>query len=769
MEFERGILNLDSPIVFFPVRHHSPVCARLVRQLALEIRPAAILIEGPFDFNPQISELFLPHKLPIAIYSYTRSADGTRRGAFYPFCIYSPEWQALQIAHKLDIPVQFIDLPWAEIASVALSSHRYADTELRRSSYVTALCEQLGVEGLNELWDLLFEIDPELSINQYMERCHQFCFHCRISDGCFSAVDLQREEFMASQIRAAIASYSGQILVVTGGFHSYALYSQLTGKMSVPQSVINQQPSQERGIALTPFTYERLDNLTGYDAGMPSPGFYHQVWHDRLKGKTNTYRQLLARVVKDLRQRNQIFSAADLIAVEITAKGLSALRGHKTVWRQDLIDGMTASLIKEALDSDRTHPVLVAIYQVLRGNIRGHLADETSLPPLVENIKQLVQEYDLETATEARVVNLNLHERRDLKRSQILHQLRILGIAGYERTDGSDLVKRDDLSYIWEQWVISWSPHYEASCIENSIYGATLAEAAEARLLELATEIEQAEKAALLLLDACLMGLALAEPLYQQLQVLICSDSNFFSLTGAVGHLLYLYRYDEVLGTTDRDEIGRLLVEAFARALWLLESLGHVQGQDLDLLQGIQILLETLERCGRSLPLNRTAFIDILQRVSANYTHPLLQGAATGVLWTLGAAASDRVILDLRSCAEPNLLGDFLTGLFCLAREAVQRHPHLLLNVDELIASYDDETFLVALPAIHLAFTYFTTREKHTIASTLVKAWGNSGETELLPNLEVSAEMTAQVRAFETKLFQAAKRYGLRGGRNESR
>ena len=38
--------------------------------------------------------------------------------------------------------------------------------------------------------------------------------------------------------------------------------------------------TEDRGIALTPYSYERLDNLKGYESGMPNPGFYHQAWSD---------------------------------------------------------------------------------------------------------------------------------------------------------------------------------------------------------------------------------------------------------------------------------------------------------------------------------------------------------------------------------------------------------------------------------------------------------------------------------------------------------
>lgn len=221
------IFNLNSPVVFFPVRHHSPTCARLVRELALELQPAAILIEGPSDFNPRISELTLPHKLPIAIYSFVQLPDDKRRGAFYPFCVYSPEWQAIQVADELGADVQFIDLPWADIASAETPSNRYADAELRQSNYVNSLCQKLGVEDFDTLWDTLFEIDRSLTPAQYLERCHNFCFHVRTTDAHIPEIDRQREAFMADGIRASMDEYQGKILVVTGGFHSYALYARI--------------------------------------------------------------------------------------------------------------------------------------------------------------------------------------------------------------------------------------------------------------------------------------------------------------------------------------------------------------------------------------------------------------------------------------------------------------------------------------------------------------------------------------------------------------
>src|SRR5262245_30729313 len=80
------LCDLSAPVVFFPVRHHSPAAARLVTSLAHRLRPRAILIEGPVDYNDRLHELLLPHRLPLAIYSFVRLPGGLRRGAYYPLC-----------------------------------------------------------------------------------------------------------------------------------------------------------------------------------------------------------------------------------------------------------------------------------------------------------------------------------------------------------------------------------------------------------------------------------------------------------------------------------------------------------------------------------------------------------------------------------------------------------------------------------------------------------------------------------------------------------
>src|SRR5262249_27009607 len=154
---------------------------------------------------------------------------------------------------------------------------------------------------------------------------------------------------------------------------------------------------------------------------------------------------------------------------------------------------------------------------------RGQLAEGSVLPPLVHDVRSLLAQQGLEPQPAAREIELELGTPADRERSRLLHRLRIVGIAGFLKTGGTDLVNRTDLSRVWERWKIVWSPEYDASTIEASRYGPTLADAAAARLVERSEDGQgKAETAALLLLDSALAGLPeLAAGFLQQLAHLV--------------------------------------------------------------------------------------------------------------------------------------------------------------------------------------------------------------------------------------------------------
>lgn len=758
--FPTGLLDLDGRVVFFPVRHHSPAAARLVRELIIRLKPERVLIEGPADYNEHFEELHFGHEFPIAIYSYVLFREGHRTSAYYPFCQYSPEWQAIRTAKELGITAKFIDLPWAESAHFRLSAHRYGDGEFRRSPYIEALCEKLGVDSFDALWDTLFEIDHSISVETYLSRCHRLCHAMRAFDGHETASDQAREAFMAGHIQTDLDETSGKILVVTGGFHSSALFDRLHGKTADVKGE-PPPPIETRGIALTPYSFERLDGLAGYDSGMPNPGFYDLAW--RVEGGDVT-EGVLRFAAEDLRKRKQTVSTADLIAVETTARALANLRAHARVWRLDLIDGVIGALVKDELTKGGAHPFLDALYSALRGTARGRLADATSLPLLTRDIKTVLHSLDLEPRPQERFLEFDLLAEKDRAKSRVLHQLVNLGIGGFTLTDGTDFLVRDDLSRLWEKWRILWTPEFDAGCIEFAPYGATLIEAAANRVRErITSEKVSAKGAAELLIAANAMGLeALTDELFISLGEAIRSDSDFYGVAEACDHLVHLYRYDEVGNAKANPAFGEILREAFDRAMWLLESLAPDDGNSRKLTDALNAVIRTFLLCGERVGLDRDNLAETLHRISAaGWQSPLPRGAAAGALWKLGEADADALARDIRACATPTGLGDYLTGLFALAREAAQRNPELLSTVDAALLSFTDPEFLESLPSLRLAFSFFTPREKFTLARAL-PGLGDDRQAHSVTRLTVSADTALRAWAYETELFEKAARYGLR-------
>lgn len=765
------LCDTQAEVVYFPVRHHSPACAMLVMALIEQMKPAAVLIEGPSDFNDRFDELFLDHDMPVAIYSYFRSV-GAHGGAYYPFSDYSPEWAALRKAKQMGAVVQFIDLPWVQVAHEDRITHRYADSELRQGRYVERLCLRMQVENFDDLWDKLIESEESLRLHDYLQRVHSLCFNIRMWEESVSLSDQRREAFMVDQILAVQKELHGSILVVTGGFHCSALAARMEGLACpgiapLPKSSDDDKRANpvidECGIALTPYSYERLDSLTGYNSGMPSPGFYEHAWKQRQAGEQFSHRPLLVELVRELRLRKQTLSTADLIAVETSALGIAAIRGRQHVWRRDLIDAVTSALIKDEIEYGCNSPFIDAVHAVLRGNRRGRLAEGTRMPPLVHDIRDQLKSAELEPTPAIRNVDLDLLTTTDRPKSQLLHRLQLLDIRGYDSTGGTDFLKRDDLQKLWESWRIRWSPEFDAACIEASRYGTSLAEAVAARLTELSKDHQRdASAAAALLVQAARAGIeTMSQELLDQLDELIAEESQFDGIATALEHLLFLYCHDEAFGTTRLPQIGRLFVAAFHRTLWVLETLGQSGGNEAATLRGMKALLESWQRAGILLSLDRDEFTGVLKRVEQDRNKPAtVRGAAAGILWTLGEADDEQILADLLSYAVPGDLGDFLAGLFAVAREVAQRQQKLVRTIDRMLNEFGADDFQASLPSMRLAFTYFTPREKHYMLTTLFESLGLKPQQPLVP-LTVDSNTAAAALAFEDHLFEKIAKYGL--------
>jgi hypothetical protein len=790
------LVDTTQQVIFFPVRHHSPVCSAMLRMLLLDVRPQVVLVEGPSDYNEHLDELRLKHELPIAIYSYFQVGGRYSSGAYYPFCEYSPEWVALQTASEINAEFAFIDLPWFDTAALDRNTHRYADAEMRRGNHVQELCERMQVDDFDELWDRLIEADWEVDADRFMKRVHALCLNIRFREGRVSLADRLREAFMNKKIDEYLTNCDGPIVVVTGGAHSAALAAHLmkidlgeyekssehekeTGEPMVVEdganfadedteeanSKNNDSESREivRGIALTSYSYERLDSLSGYDAGMPNPGFYEHAWRSRRSSTSFSHLPLLMELTNQLRELKQTASTADLIAIQTTALGLAAIRARPHVWRSDLVDAVTTSLVKDELQYGGQSAFLRAIQTVLRGNRQGRLAAGSRLPPLVIDIERAFRDVGWAPPRGLMQVNLPLHEELGVRRSRLLHRLRLLGIQGIHLVGETDLLSRETMTELSEVWELKGLPEYESSCIEASRYGTTLLNATTTYLQEQAEQPGQnAATVAMLIFNACRAGIdQMPKTLLQRLSEWIAKESEFVVVSQALTHLAFLYCYDNTFGTKYSSDIGNVLSVSFSRSMWLLESLGKTIVNEALAVSGLRALQEVARSVPDALAEDTATIQQTLLRVHGDPSkNPSIRGASAGMLWNMGAASSSEILAQLRGFAVPDELGDYLNGVFKLAREIVQRDSSIVNTIDQLLMDFSGDGFSQALPPLRLAFSSFTPREKHHLLTTLFKSLGVS-VTQPLENLSVRPEIAAEAMALEERLFEAIKKYGL--------
>lgn len=780
------------------VRHHSPACARLVAARIRATRPAFVLIEGPADFNARLDELALPHQLPIAIYSYLAD-DAQQHGWWTPFAEHSPEWQALCAAREVGAALHFIDLP-AWHAAVSNNPNRYADIddqndddgqEARADAYLDALGRRLGVDGGDALWDHLFEDETDLDALDASLAAH--FTHLR-GDAPGSPANAAREAMMADWIGWAMAQARGQVLVVCGGYHAPALarlgpLAQARHQAGSPAPATPAPEHLRHGSFLVPTSFKRLDAFAGYAAGMPSPAWYAWLW---AHGPEGAGRQLLQQVLARLRARKLPASTADLMAVQLRAHALCALRGHHAPLRSDWLDALAGTLVSDALEAPLpwsyrgpiragTDPILVHIMDVLAGDQPGQLAPGTPQPPLVASFRHELTAAGLAPGPHPRSVELDLLTPEGRRRSQLLHRAALLDLPGIVRNSGPAWALAGEAR---ERWTLSQPLAQQAALIEAGAWGATLLDAARARLEEhLRAAGGQIEALAATLDRAAFAGLAgLGQAVLSELQQAVAAEARFEPLGVALGRLFLLLRHGHMLGIADAPVLRLVIDTGVDRALWLLEPPAPVAPGAVDDHVAAMLALRRIAQDAASpqhhaqdgaaqdgaLTVDLTRMLAVFERkVASRASAPLSRGAALGAIIALGGSrpeAGRTLALALLDDLAPALLGDAVSGLLALARETLQDDPSFIAGLDARIQRLSDEEFVLALPALRAAFGWLPSRERGKLAGALLALHGASHlpERQLLVHQHAwGAEDVAAHRLAEQHAMAALGAWGI--------
>jgi hypothetical protein len=519
------------PVRYFPIRHHSPACATHVQRWIAENRPCSILIEGSASYDPLIPALVDPClECPVAIFTSFVDRRGRlemelakrfgppRFAAFFPLCDYSPELVALRVGHQMGARLRFIDLDFAEATLIRHSAGEAAppmgvrieslaaDSHLMHSQFLNTLASRFSCRDFNELWDHLFEACVDsLSTDELLDRLATYCVLARLE---YSAQDLERdattarEAFMAAAISDEIErnereQRAGPILVVTGGFHSVVLPDLVVGKTPAP--AIQPFADGENSQYLIRYSFDQLDALAGYSAGMPSPGFYDRLWH--AAAIPDAHDHIAAELLIDIARRTRsqqsatALSTADALAAVQLARQLAEFRGHPWPQREDLLDGVRSCFVKGEMDTEG-RLLFKLVLEMLAGNRIGKTPPGVAVPPIVEDFRQEAQRLRLPVeAVERREMVLDLYRSTSHRQiSRLFHRLDFLGAPFASFQAGPDFVRGVGLDRLQEHWLVCWSPSIESALIDASVYGPTIEDAALHKLVELIGALDEEGK-----------------------------------------------------------------------------------------------------------------------------------------------------------------------------------------------------------------------------------------------------------------------------------
>jgi hypothetical protein len=809
-------------LTFFPIRHHSPACAAHVTRWIAEHNPASVLIEGPESLTEKV-ELLVDERCVSPVAFYTNFIDRKKRtlpkdapaetlkafgppryAAFYPMCDYSPELVAVRHGHAAGARIRFIDLEYAEkvLASTPHEEEQQAvrpesladDFHLRHSEYIQELTRRTGCRDFNELWDHLFEAGfASRTTDEFIDEIAAWCAMSRLDYG---AVDLSRdgttarEDCMAAAIldeqkRNRKEKRSGPILVVTGGFHTVALPDLVKAKPKRPKPPAFAK--DETGVWLIRYSFDRLDALSGYASGMPSPRFYQRMWEASSSQSTGDVAADLivevGRLTRDRKFPSPISTPDAIAAVQLTRQ-LAALRGHAVPTREDVLDGIRSCFVKGEMETDG-RLVMNLVLEVLSGNQVGEIPPGAGVPPIVEDFRSLAKSLRLPLeSVDQRDMALDLYrKKRHREISRLFHRLELLEVPYAAFASGPDFVHGVGLELMQEHWRVGWSPTAEGSLIEAAVYGPTVEDAATAKLQELIAKLDEQGQARStvatveMLLRACRMGLHAHLPqLVRLIDQHIAEDPQLSSVVEGLSQLELLRHSREPLEATQLTAVPQLMQAAYRRACRLVDGIPTCPDEVVnEILRALMSLREVVaagsEKSDEESALDPDLFYNGLRRVvdhSPSEAQSAVVGAAVGILFSEGKLAEAELIEIAcgylgGAMLSPQKSSGIVRGLLATAREAAWHLAELLKAIDQTFSGWDDEQFLEALPELRLAFADLTPREINRVADRVA----NLHDVKSLGEL-VHADLDEAEVQFAVRLNQRVKEALANDGLNEN-
>jgi hypothetical protein len=540
-----------------------------------------VLIEGPADADPLLGLAAAPGMSPpVALLGY--APDEPRVSAFWPFAVFSPEWQALLWAARNGVPVRFCDLPAGMVlaredqpeglqepggpadgesapgadeaegqatdqeadelaeaappggepapgAELGVAGVDYADDP------IGALAAVAGHDDPERWWEDLIEVrtdgsSPFAALTEAMAEL-------RAGMPKPSPRERAREAHMRQVLRGGLKETDGVVAVVCGAWHAPALAGPLPAA-AADAALLRGLPKRKAALAWVPWTHSRLASASGYGAGIGSPGWYHHLF----SAPDRPVERWLTRVAGVLRERDLPVSSAHVIEGVRLASSLAALRGRPAPGLTEVNEATLAVLCEGS--------ATVAGYvtrDLVVGELLGSVPDDAPPVPLDADLRARARSLRLKITPLAVVLDLDLRRDLDRRRSEFLHQLDALGI-GFGTLTQSSVRSTGTFR---ETWTLAWQPPLSVAVIDAAIWGTSVPEACAARLIARASSASALPQVTETVSAVLLAGVSEAAltPVLRSLDAVAAADQDVVSLMTAVPALVRAIRYGNVRGT----------------------------------------------------------------------------------------------------------------------------------------------------------------------------------------------------------------------------
>ncbi len=749
----------------FGIRHHGPGSARSLRKALEKLQPDTILIEGPPD-----AESLLPlvassqMQPPVALLIYL--PDNPKESVYYPFAVFSPEWQAIQFGLSNNIPVRFMDLPLTHRMAItfgraSLNAEEEArgqgdgemggqgDKETRRQgeeskiqnpkskiqNSLGLLAEAAGYSDGERWWEQMVETRGD-SVNLFTAILEAMTAVREEMPASENPIEAKREAYMRKTIRAAEKEGFERIAVVCGAWHAPALSQMPLAKEDT--ALLKGLPKTKVQATWIPWTYGRLSYSSGYGAGIESPGWYHHLWNWRMgeedgeigrwgdgenEGvkKINSYPYppiplsphpsisitWMTRVARLLREQDLDASSAHVIEAVRLAESLAALRNRSLPGLPELNEATQTVM---CFGSDL--PMQLIFDKLIVGESLGKVPDETPMVPLQQDLQRQQKRLRMPADATEKMYDLDLRKENDLARSHLLHRLNLLDIpwGKFQQTRGKK-------GTFHEFWLVQWHPEFAVNLIEAGVWGNTIGDAANVKACSAADTTDELPMLTGLLDKVILSDLPDAVIyLMSRLQNAAALTSDVTHLMNALPPLANVMRYGNVR-QTDTEMISHVVDGLVARICISLP--GACASLDDD---AAVAMYENVVKVNNAIALLQneeytSSWRLVLSQIADNVNvHGLISGRCCRLLLDAevldAAEAARRMGLALSTANEPSQAGAWIEG-FLKGSGLLLLHDDKLWQVlDNWVSTLSEEFFVASLPLLRRTFSTFSEPER---------------------------------------------------------